>query len=338
MNILRWALIALLIGSGSAMAADKASNLNIKLMTEADTEIAAACGMRLWQRDRDPSSDMFAYAFAMPITTKAERNVAGKGLLKIGKTIETVDRVATGGKSYGPIFQHQLFRKSDSNVKVIVELLEFSPAGDALEIYDARVTVYDNRKYPFPMRVAGGYYCINETEADVVSSAPIPLAKISEIKSWKQVPPEVLREARSLDECDHDTLNIVWGSVYKISETRQIWEIPCALGAYQGSMVFVYQFTDEEDAFWLMGFQTPGGDTDDQPWLMEPRLDVKTGIVTSLELGRAAADCGKYQKHRLMAIKGGDSHAFELIEYREKPDCDENFIPVEEFPLIFPKQ
>ena len=323
-----------------AWAADGDARLDVRLMTDADTKAAATCGLRLWQKDRNPSTDRFAFAFAMPVTPDAEANEAGPGNVKIGRAIESLTRIAVGGKAYGPIRQHQVFRKTGADLTVMIDLLEFSAAGDGLEIYDARVTVYDSNRLPFPVRVVGAYYCQAASAGEAVASPSIALTKVTDITSWKQVPPAVLSEARNQDDCDHDSLGTVWGTLYKVSETRQIWEIPCFLGAYQGSMVYVYQVTDQADSLWLMTFQSPetikqDGDAD-QPWLMEPRLDIKTGIVTSLELGRAAADCGKYQRHRLVA-GDGDSHAFELIEFREKPDCDEVFIPVEEFPLVYPK-
>lgn len=331
----RLMLIVLFFAAAPVLAGEGTHKLDIRLMTEADTEAASQCGLRLWQKNRDPAADKFAYAFAMPVIAEAKANRAGTGLVQIGGTVETLERIATGGKSYGPIHQYQVFRKTGTDLTIVVDLLEYATEGDGLEIFDGRVTIYDVKTYPFAVRVAGGYYCTTTGSEGATASGP-GLVRIKDIKAWNQVPPAVLSEARGLNDCDHDGLSTVWGALYKVSDTRQIWEIPCFLGAYQGSMVYVYQQTDQP-ALWLMPFKAPNDSADDQSWLMEPRFNVKTGIVTSLELGRAAADCGKYQRHRLVAQADGDNHSFELIEFREKPDCDEVFIPVEEFPLVFPK-
>jgi len=327
--------------SPQAEAAGDGSMLDMRLMAEADIAPAARCGLRLWQRERNPDADTFAYAFAMIVA----EGQAGDGLIKIGKQIERVTPIAAGGQAFGPIHQVQVLRKPDSPLTIIIDLMEFADAGDGLEVYDGRITVYDSNKPPFPVRVAGGYACAAQaaTQAEV---AAVDLKKIQDINGWKQVPPEILSDVRESQDCDHDSLSVVWGSVYQVAENRRIWEIPCFLGAYQGAMVFMYQITDQPDSFWRMTFQTPPGPgtktqqeqnpAAEQAWLMEPRLNAATGIVTSLELGRAAADCGKYQRHRLVP-DGDGAHRFELIEYREKPVCDEVFIPVEDFPLLYPK-
>lgn len=332
----RLILIVLLFAGTPVLGGEGTHKLDIRLMTAADTKTASQCGLRLWQKNRDPETDKYAYAFAMPVIAGSEANRAGSGLIQIGAGIEALARIATGGKSYGPVHQFQLYRKTGTDLTVVVDLLEYAAEGDGLEIFDGRVTIYDIKRLPFAVRVAGGYYCRTTAEpvsADVSGSG---LVRVKDIKNWNEVPPAVLNEARGLNECDHDGLGTVWGALYKVSDTRQIWEIPCFLGAYQGSMVYVYQQTDQS-AVWLMPFKAPNNRADDQSWLMEPRFNVDTGIVTSLELGRAAADCGKYQRHRLIAQEDGDNHSFELIEFREKPGCDEVFIPVEEFPLIYSK-
>lgn len=328
--------VVLFFVAAPALAGEGTHKLDIRLMTETDTKSAGQCGLRLWQKNRDPATDKYAYAFAMPVTADTDTNRAGSGLVQIGGTIETVDRIASGGKTYGPVHQHQVFRKPGTDLTIVVDLLEFAAEGDGLEIFDGRVTIYDIKRLPFAVRVAGGYYCAATAKSESTARTGSGLVRVKDIKAWNDVPPAVLSEARGLKDCDHDGLGTVWGALFKISETRQIWEIPCFLGAYQGAMIYVYEQTDQP-AVWLMPFKAPNNRADDQSWLMEPRFNVETGIVTSLELGRAAADCGKYQRHRLVAHGDGDNHAFELIEFREKPDCDEVFIPVEEFPLIYSK-
>lgn len=336
MTIFRLILIVLLFAATPALAGEGTHKLDIRLMTEADTGSATQCGLRLWQKNRDPATDKYAYAFAMPVIADSDANRAGSGMVQIGGRIETVERIATGGKSYGPVHQHQIFRKSGTDLTIMVDLLEYAAEGDGLEIFDGRVTIYDVKRLPFAVRVAGGYHCRTAAESVSADGSGSGLVRVKDIRDWKEVPAAVLSEARGLNDCDHDSLGTVWGALYRIGDTRRIWEIPCFLGAYQGSMVFVYEQTDQA-AVWLMPFKAPNARADDQSWLMEPRFNVETGIVTSLELGRAAADCGKYQRHRLVAQEDGDNHVFELIEFREKPDCDEVFIPVEEFPLVYSK-
>lgn len=167
-------------------------------------------------------------------------------------------------------------------------------------------------------------------------SAPLDIGPARDIRSWDAVPEEVLRAVRALAECDHATVSTVWGSVYEIAEGQEIWQVPCVLGSYQSSMVFTLRTRDGAADPSIMRFSAPPGYGDPRSSIMEPRLNRASSVLTSVSLGRPAADCGTVERHRLVRDENGLPR-FELIEYRDKPECDETFVPIETFPLIFPK-
>ncbi len=166
--------------------------------------------------------------------------------------------------------------------------------------------------------------------------APLTIDATRDFKTWDAVPADVLRAVRGIADCDHATVSTVWGSIHEIGADTEIWQVPCRLGAYQSSMVFALRPRDGSVDPMIMQFSAPPGYGDPRPSIMEPRLNTGTGVLTSVSLGRPAADCGTVQRHRLVRDKDGVPR-FELIEYRDKPECDETFVPIETFPLIFPK-
>ncbi|MEM1046566.1 MAG: DUF1176 domain-containing protein [Pseudomonadota bacterium] len=177
--------------------------------------------------------------------------------------------------------------------------------------------------------VAGSLPALGEPVALAIDTA-------RDFRTWDAIPDDVLGTVRALSECDHATVSTVWGSVYEIETDSEIWQVPCILGSYQSSMVFALRPRDGSVDPRIMRFSVPPGYGDPQSSIMEPRVDKASGILTSVSLGRPAADCGTVQRHRL--VRDGDGKPrFDLIEYRDKPECDETFVPIETFPLIFPK-
>ena len=309
------------------------AKLDIRLMTDSETRQAARCGLRLWQKGRSPGSNRFAYAFAVPVVADS----ALTGLVKVGTKVRRLDRIAVGGEVTGVIHQFQVYRHHGTEFTVMVEMFDFYEVGDGVEVEDARVTFYDRDVPPFPVRVSGAYFCSTSAKTASVPDAQIgtTLSKVLDLRSFDDVPRQVLEQVRAVAECDHDSLSVVWGALYETGTGQQVWEVPCFLGAYQGAMVFVQASADTPDDARRIVFQSPPGVEEGQTWLMEPRVNTDTGVITSVELGRTAADCGKYQRHR---FSGAEDPLFELIEFREKPECDETFIPIEEFPLVYSKQ
>ncbi|MEL7430036.1 MAG: DUF1176 domain-containing protein, partial [Pseudomonadota bacterium] len=65
--------------------------------------------------------------------------------------------------------------------------------------------------------------------------------------------------------------------------------------------------------------------------LINPQYDASAGILTSTTYSSPDYDCGIFEKHRYVP----DQDFFELIEYREKTDCDGQGGSPEAFPLVW---
>lgn len=312
-------------------SAQAGPSLDVRLMTEHETAPAAACGMRLWQSNKVPGNDRFAYAIAIPVT-EAE---AATALVKIGLAPMRFERIASGGEGFGPIRPILVFRAAKAHVTVLLELLDFEAKGDRATIADARMTAYGPDHIPFPVRLMGTYSCPREDVA-TAAAQPVGVKKALDLQSWNEVPRVVLERVRTAPGCEPEALDLVWGAIYETGDGgSQIWELPCFIGAYQSAMVYIHTLKGEPETARLMPFRSPATGPREQAWLMEPRLDPATGTVVSVEFDQLNAACGTYQRHRLVSAPAAAALRFELIEYRAKTSCDDTVVPVEQFPLVF---
>jgi hypothetical protein len=68
--------------------------------------------------------------------------------------------------------------------------------------------------------------------------------------------------------------------------------------------------------------------------LARPEFFAEKGIFISTAVGRGEGDCGSYQVFRLMDAPG-ETFEFQLMEYREKVNCDGVQSEPSEWPLQF---
>ncbi|MCU0830880.1 MAG: DUF1176 domain-containing protein [Rhizobiaceae bacterium] len=75
----------------------------------------------------------------------------------------------------------------------------------------------------------------------------------------------------------------------------------------------------------------PGENAPMRPTLINPDYDAPSGLLRATAFDSPEGGCGTFERHRLLA----DQLAFELIEQREKPDCDTTIPNPEDWPLAW---
>ncbi len=139
-----------------------------------------------------------------------------------------------------------------------------------------------------------------------------------------EIPAVLRRQMRDYasDACDIDGQFAWSGARYVINDYYLMWQIPCFQGAYQGSGVFAVTQNPPQDWGELLTLPNPPGLEGNQNYsAMNAKVLGPPGHIETTEFGRGAGDCGVYQVFRL--IDGpGEVLELELLEYREKIDCD----------------
>jgi len=93
------ALLGGLLTLASPLSAEPDNDIDLKLFEKSEVDRSKGCSVVLLQDDRDPETDKFAYLFAETLVGKNHTRQPGR--MKIGKTVTTLTRVATGGKTTG---------------------------------------------------------------------------------------------------------------------------------------------------------------------------------------------------------------------------------------------
>ncbi|MGY6528913.1 MAG: DUF1176 domain-containing protein [Cyanobacterium sp.] len=148
-----------------------------------------------------------------------------------------------------------------------------------------------------------------------------------------------LGEKEGLRICNSDNhlLSTENTNIYELNTTEYLVEVFCFVGAYQGS--YQYFFYDANQAqhqiydlsftvFEERGGRLQIGETSLLTGAVEFDPDMKQLIVD--RKARGLGDCGSYGVYQWL------DNQFSLVEYRYKGQCDGVYIPVEEYPLIYP--
>lgn len=144
-----------------------------------------------------------------------------------------------------------------------------------------------------------------------------------------QIPPAVFAEAEKRFDCRADVMN-QGVTAFRVLADKAIWEIPCDLFAYNTSSVFIYVPIDRPEEFRFLDFQAPPGRTRDDPHvLINAEWNARAHTVTSFAKGRGLGDCGTYEVHKLIDDR------FQLVEFREKKDCDGIATPPAQYKLVY---
>jgi Protein of unknown function (DUF1176) len=331
-----------------------APEIELKLFEKGEREIdrAKGCTVAIWQGNRDPEKDRYAVLFIEQL--RGRDHARDPARIRIGTNVVPLVRIATGGKSPGyDLHEYQLYRMQGGDGYVVLDLKLGPLEGEAVAIESGKMMVSMLGKEAFRASVKGGAGCIGAplptTPAVAAKAPPAPAippvapppgANVPALFQRYTVPakafsPAFRKEVQKKFKCNSEVMKSeVIG--YSMSEESALWEIPCDRFAYQGSSVFalVYTPAPEKQHTFLKTPAAPGlKRPTDAGVLMSPTWDIKTRTVTALTLGRGSGDCGTLEKFRVTP-----EGEFALVEVREKPQCDGNAMPPEQFPLVYPKR
>lgn len=316
-------------------AADDANKIDLKLFGENVIQGWDGCRFGLWQKNRNPDQDRYAYVFFAPIPD----GEALPAWVKIGEDVIEVSQRDIGSADTGMLEPFRLYRDFEDDLTVLMEIIEQARTDQGIEIVDGRLTFLRKDKFPFAIRVKGLNGCpdTSANEGGVTASdinTRLSLGAPVGFDSLDSVPAPVLRAiAADAAECEPET-TAGYSSAYSISDEMTLWEVPCNLYATHGSSVFAVSWTYHPDHASVLLFPAPPGlDVADYAGLMNASVDPATATVTSYSLD-SGGDCGSFDKFQLVDAEG-ETLEFKLLEFREKTDCDGIETDPEDFPLVY---
>lgn len=154
-----------------------ANEIDLKLFDKAEVDRSKGCSLALWQANRDPENDRFAFIFTERFRGTAHQREAAQ--IKIGTTIIPLQRVSTGGLSEGyDLYPFQLYKMPDEQGYVVLDLKLEPEQGEAVEISSGKLMVTMLGKLAFRASVKGGAGCsgppLPGPSAAPVAAAPAP--------------------------------------------------------------------------------------------------------------------------------------------------------------------
>ncbi len=316
------------------------TKLDLKLFDKAEVDRSKGCSVALWQANRDPDKDRYAFIFSEALS--GQNHARQPARIKVGERILTLTRVAIGGKvgGYG-LYPYQLYKLGADDGFVVLDLKLGEIEGEAVEIESGTLTVSMAGKQQARVPVKGGAGCMTAPAAapppaapPAAAAAPAGLDGIFSRYAVRpaQIPRSLPATLKGRFGCDPDMLKSgVTG--FQMSEESAIWELPCQRFNIQANAVYALVYLPEPaQNLRFLSFKAPPGKkrTSAPAELMSPEWDVKTRTVTGTALGRSDGDCGVYERHRV----GADGE-FVLVEYREKVACDGKTTKPEQFPLVY---
>ncbi|MBX9943952.1 MAG: DUF1176 domain-containing protein [Reyranella sp.] len=351
------AAAAMMLTAAWPVAAADDDKIDLKLFGKQEVGPPQGCSVLLWQANRDPEKDRYAYVFHERLAADHARRPA---TLKIGDKMVEFRRVAIGGRDKGyKLFEQQLYKSTTGDYTAILDLKLADEAGEAVEIEGGTLTVVTPGKLPFRLTVKGGAGCMTPAAAApppppkavapqpaqpsptvpktvAPTPAPPPPAAAAGMFAPYQVRPSLipramLAEAQKKYDCNPEVMKE--GGVLKafqLSEESAVWELACDRFAYQASSVFALVHAERPAEYTFIGFAAPPGRKRDQPFVMlNAEWNPRARTVSSFALGRGMGDCGTYEVHRLVDGR------FRLVEFREKTECDGKTTPPEQYKLVF---
>jgi hypothetical protein len=329
---------ALLLGTAPAIAQSAAQpEIDLKLFEKAEVDRSKGCSVVLWQANRDPVTDKFAYLFTEVLT--GQNHARQPARIKIAGQVVTLTRVATGGKSTGyGLYPYQLYKLSGPDDFVVLELKLAAEDGESVDVDSGTMSIIMKGRQVFRASVKGNAGCYTAAAAPAKrTEAPAPnndMAGMFERYAVRpqQVPAALRAAAAKQFGCEAKVLQ---GAVtgFQMSEESAIWQIPC--GDYGGSKSAVFALvylTDPTKNYGFIPFKFPKGQNRNlgDHAMMEPKWDLKARIVSSTYTEGNGKDCGSVERHRVTA-EGG----FQLIELKAREQCDGKAVGAENFPVVF---
>ncbi|KPF66727.1 hypothetical protein IP69_14370 [Bosea sp. AAP35] len=314
--------------------------LDLKLFDKAEVDRSKGCSVALWQANRDPDKDRYAFIFSEALS--GQNHARAPARIKVGEKILPMTRVAIGGKvgGYG-LYPYQLYRLGEGDGFAVLDLKLGEIEGEAVEIESGTLTVSMVGKLQARVPVKGGAGCMTAPAAAPPPAAPPATAAVPTSLDGifsrytvrpAQIPRTLPATLKSRFGCEPEMLKAgVTG--FQMSEESAIWELPCQRFNIQANAVYALVYLPEPaQNLRFLSFKAPPGKkrTSAPAELMSPEWDVKTRTVAGTALGRGEGDCGVYERHRV-----GPDGEFVLVEYREKVACDGKATKPEQFPLVY---
>jgi hypothetical protein len=336
--------LPLLAAPAAAQTPAPQPDIDLKLFDKAEVDRSKGCTVALWQADRDPEKDRFAYLFTEVLT--GQNHVRQPARIKIAGEAVALTRVAVGGKTPGyGLYPYQLYRQPGANEFAILDLKLAEEQGEAVEIESGSLTIVMKGRQVFRASVKGGAGCMTAPAAQspraqarapqLASSAPAE-PRPAQFERYavrpEQVPRAMTQAMAKQFGCEAATMRKpVVG--YQMSEESAIWQISC--GDYGGKISAVFALvylTDPAKQHTFIPFKWPKGQNRGlgENAMMAPQWDLKARIVTSIYTEGNGKDCGSLERHRVTA-----EGAFQLVELRTRDQCDGKPVGAENFPVVF---
>ncbi len=324
-----WAL-----GTTAPAFAQASVDVDLNLYEKSEVDRSQGCSIVLWQDDRDPDTDKYAYMFTEKLV--GEDNKHDPAHMKIGGKDVQLTRVATGGKTNGyDLFEYQMYKMPGENDYVIQQLKLDDLMGETIEITSGKLLIVMDGFPIFRASVKGNAGCNTPAVGDDSAAAgAVGMFEAYDLTP-EQVDKEVFAAAEKQFACKPATMKTgVKG--FQMSEESAIWQIPCdTFGAQTSHLFALVYLTDPKTNLSFLKIEGPKGRPRavGESQLMSPVWDVKTRTVTGISLGSEAGDCGVLESYKVNEAGG-----FDLVEYREKKACDGKVVKPGEFTKIFPAQ
>lgn len=346
---------SLLATAASSVLAEEPS-IDLKLFGKHEIEGGlSTCHLAFWQSNKDPETDKYAYLIYMPYD---KDGVQLQAVVEIGKEKIALNESARGDFDPPLRLGYRLYSSVDHETHVLVRIEEAVVTGSLQTISKATVTVVRPDLPPFIAGAKGVIGCPGSpaTETAAAPSEPVsdegaaaggpspytgpvglPLTPPVLLASTSDVPDAVRREIATYapDQCSEPETLAYPGQRYAVNDNFILWEVPCFLGAYQGTSIFAITQNPPADWATMLSLPNPPAlEGENNAQMMNPEVFAEKGVFISTSLGRGEGDCGTYQVFRLMDAPG-ETFEFQLMEYREKVNCDGVQSEPSEWPLQY---
>lgn len=319
-----------------ANAKDGDNEIDLKLFGEDVIQGWDRCRFSLWQKNRDPENDKYAYVFFAPIPD----GEALPAWVSIGDDVLELSEVNLVSAENGMLAPLSLYRSSDGNLKVIMEILDQVRIDEGIEIRDGRLTFLLEEKFPFAIRVKGFNGC-PQTTAEVAVDAPVEamgtglrLSKEVTYENLASVPPAVMASIADYNDLCDPQNTPGFSSSFVVNDEITLWQVPCNVYNFNASSVFAISWASTPDYAPILSFPVaPSEGLADIVEIINPEVVTSEATVVSTSLD-SGSDCGSFSKYELL-LAPGETVEFELVEFRQKNNCDGIVSEPSSYPLIY---
>ena len=340
LETLIFALIALFLAGITTVNAQDDNRISLKLFGKDVVETYDGCSFALWQDDKVPEKDKYAYVFYAPIHDAAEL----PGWVKIGTKVHEFARQDVSDAGPDLLAPYQLYKSGDDKSWMIMEIKKQYQDGNDLIVELAELTFVQPKKHPFTSVVKGKYGCpqsaydaVEQTaEYSSLDGDPISLKLTNEFSEIGAIPKPIRKYIYSnYESCDLE-MTAGYSAQYAISDQMSLWMVPCALYASSATSNFFIALNDNPEHFTAVYANHPanlnGFENGDLKEMLNASVVEETGSIIAME--DSSSGCGSYWKYQLRAVEGEAVEAF-LAEYRTKQDCDGNQVEPKNLPIVY---